>query len=154
MNEWNVVNVDFDMNKLAPLIGKIRTSMKRIAKEVGEEGAASLSTPLWDPNPSNINKNITAVVHNLGGCSIGKDRNNGVVNSFGKVYRGNGASLTDTYDDLYVVDGAIVPTSLGVNPSLTISALAFRIAKEIVQSINFLPVEEVPIGTEMIYFSK
>ena len=77
-----------------------------------------------------------------------------MVNNFGKVYRGGGASLTDTYDDLYVVDGAIVPSSLGVNPSLTISALAFRIAKEIVQLIDFLPVEEVPIGAEKVYFSK
>ena len=154
MNEWNVIHADFDMNKLAPLIDKIRTSMKRIAKEIGEKGSASFSTPLWDPDPNNINRNITAVVHNLGGCSIGKDRDHGVVNNFGKVYRGNGASLTDTYDDLYVVDGAIVPSSLGVNPSLTISALAFRIAKEIVQLIDFLPVEEVPIGLGKIYFSK
>ena len=110
MNEWNVINANFDMNKLAPLIDKIRTSMKRIAKEIGEKGSASLSTPLWDPDPNNINKNITAVVHNLGGCSIGKDMDHGVVNNFGKVYRGNGATLTDTYDDLYVVDGAIVPS--------------------------------------------
>jgi len=62
--------------------------------------------------------------------------------------------LTDTYDEFYIVDGAIVPTSLGVNPSLTISALAFRIAKEIVQSIDFLPVEEVTIGTDKIYFPR
>lgn len=140
------------MNKLAPLIDKIRTSMKRIAKEIGEKGSASLSTPLWDPN--NPGRNLTAVVHNLGGCSIGKDRNNGVVNNFGRVYKGDGGSLTDTYNDFYVVDGAIIPTSLGVNPSLTISALAFRIAKEIVQLIDFLPVEEVTIGTNKIYFSK
>jgi len=90
----------------------------------------------------------------LGGCSIGKDRNSGVINNFGKVYKGDGALLADTYDDFYAVDGAIIPSSLGVNPSLTISALAFRIAKEIVQSINFLPVEEVILGKEKIYFSK
>jgi choline dehydrogenase-like flavoprotein len=152
MNDWNVVNVDFNLNNLAPLFERIRSSMLRIAKEIGERGSGSLSTPLWDPN--NLNRNITAVVHNLGGCSIGKDRNGGVVNNFGKVYKGDGVSLTDTYDDFYVVDGAIIPTSLGVNPSLTISALAFRIAKEMVQSIDFLPVEEVNLGTEKIYFSK
>ena len=152
MNDWNVVNMDFDLNKLAPLIERIRSSMQRLAKEIGEKGSSSLSTPLWDPN--NPSKNISAVVHNLGGSCIGKDRNNGVVNNFGKVYKGDGVSLTDIYDDFYVVDGAIIPTSLGVNPSLTISALAFRIAKEIVQSIDFLPVEEVNLGTEKIYFSK
>jgi hypothetical protein len=113
MNDWNVVNVDFDLNKLAPLIEKIRSSMKCIAKEIGEKGSASLSTPLWDPNPINLSRNITAVVHNLGGCSIGKDRDNGVVNNFGKVNKGDGVSLTDTYDEFYVVDGAIIPTSLG-----------------------------------------
>ena len=85
---------------------------------------------------------------------MGNDRNNGVVNSFGKIYKGAGATLTETYDSFYVVDGAIIPTSLGINPSLTISALAFRIAEEIVQSKTLLPVEEATIGTEKVYFSK
>lgn len=152
MNEWNVLDIDFDLNQLAPLTEKIRNSMKRIAKEIGEKGSSSFSTPLWDPN--NIDKNLVAVVHNLGGCSMGKDRNNGVVNSFGKIYKGDGTTLTETYDSFYVVDGAIIPTSLGINPSLTISALAFRIAEEIVQLTAHLPVEEVAIGTEKIYFSK
>jgi hypothetical protein len=32
------------------------------------------------------------------------------------------------YDDLYVMDGSVIPSPIGVNPSLTISALAFRTA--------------------------
>jgi choline dehydrogenase-like flavoprotein len=90
---------------------------------------------------------------------MGKDRNHGVVDSFGRVYKGNGATLTDYYSDaggianFCVVDGAIVPTSLGINSSLTISALAFRIAENIVGSGN-LPVEPVVNGTETIYFPK
>ena len=48
MNDWNVLDIDFDLNKLAPLTEKIRNSMKRISKEIGENGTASFSTPLWD----------------------------------------------------------------------------------------------------------
>ena len=152
MNVQNVVNVDFDLNKLAPLFTKMRNSMERIAKHVGENGSPSFSTPLWDP--SDINGNATIVLHNLGGCRMGKDRNNGVVDNFGRIYNATGTTLTDHYPDFYVADGGVVPTSLGVNSSLTISALAFRIAESIVGSANFLPVEPVTIGTDTIYFSK
>jgi choline dehydrogenase-like flavoprotein len=128
--------------------------MERISEHVGENGVSSFSTPLWDQN--NPNGSSTVVLHNLGGCSMGKDRDHGVVDSLGKVYKGDGASLTDSYSDFYVVDGGIVPTSLGVNSSLTISALAFRIADQNpeIGSTN-LPVEEVPTSSgKVIYFSK
>lgn len=149
MNAWNVLDINFDMNKLVPLFNKMRHSMERIAKEVGEKGSASFSTPLW--NPFNTNENLTIVLHNLGGCSMGKDRNNGVVNNFGQVYKGNGATLTEKYNDFYIVDGGIVPSSIGVNSSLTISALAFRIAENLVGHSN-LPIEEITIGTKTFYF--
>ena len=32
------------------------------------------------------------------------------------------------YDDLYAMDGSVIPGPIGVNPSLTISGLAFRTA--------------------------
>ena len=157
MNVLNVLDIDFDLNKLLPLFTKMRNSMERLANEIGEDGSKSFSTPLWDSN--NVNTSLTVVLHNLGGCSMGKDRNHGVVDSFGRVYKGNGATLTEYYSDaqgnadFYVVDGGIVPTSLGINSSLTISALAFRIAEKIVGSAN-LPVEAVVNGTETIYFPK
>src|SRR6266487_1186375 len=140
MNALNVLDINFDLNKLVPLFTKMRNSMERISKNVGEGGSSSFSTPLWDPN--NVNGSSTIVLHNLGGCSMGKDRNHGVVDSFGRVYKGNGPTLTDYYSEFYIVDGGIVPTSLGINSSLTISALAFRIAENIVGLAN-LPVEQV-----------
>lgn len=57
--------------------------------------------------------------HPLGSCRMGMTREHSVVDTFGKVW--------DTRE-LFVVDGGIVPTSLGVNPQLTIMTLATRIA--------------------------
>jgi hypothetical protein len=151
MNALNVLNIDFDPNKLVPLFTKMRNSMEKIAKHLGEGGSASFSTPLWDP--ASADSSLTIVLHNLGGCSMGKDRDTGVVNSFGQVYKGD-ALPTETYPDFYVVDGGIVPTSIGVNSSLTISALAFRIAEQIVTSSSYLPVEAATLGTNTIYFPK
>ena len=40
------------------------------------------------------------------------------------------------YPGLYITDASIIPTSLGVNPSLTISALALRAADNVIEEIR------------------
>jgi cholesterol oxidase len=59
--------------------------------------------------------NIPATAHLLGGCPMGRDAEEGVVDVACRVHG---------YPGLYVVDGSIVPANPGVNPSLTITALA------------------------------
>ena len=60
-----------------------------------------------------LNRPLTA--HILGGCPMGANAQEGVVDKHGRVFG---------HDGLYVVDGSIIPANLGVNPSLTITALA------------------------------
>lgn len=55
--------------------------------------------------------------HPLGGCNMGITPADGVVDERGRVFG---------YDGLYVMDGAIVPRAIGLNPSRTIAALAER----------------------------
>jgi cholesterol oxidase len=71
-------------------------------------------------------------VHPLGGCIMADDGENGVVDYRGRVF--SGGQGAKPYRGLYVADGSIVPVPLGVNPLLTISALAEWICEEIVRN--------------------
>ena len=76
--------------------------------------------PLWK---AQLFGNLMTV-HPLGGCVMGDDADKGGVNEFGQVYARDGR----VHEKLFVADGAIVPMSLGVNPLLTITLLAERVA--------------------------
>lgn len=59
--------------------------------------------------------NISTTAHILGGAVMGTSPEDGVVDLGGRVFG---------YDNLWIVDGSVLPANLGVNPSLTIAALA------------------------------
>ena len=59
--------------------------------------------------------NIPTTAHILGGAVIGEDPEHGVVDARNRVFG---------YENLMVCDGSAIPANPGVNPSLTITALA------------------------------
>jgi cholesterol oxidase len=89
----------------------------------GQAGARYVKNPL----AGTVMGQQPATAHPLGGCGMGADRLSGVVDHKCRVFDGrSGAGSTDVHEGLYVIDGAIMPRSLGVNPLLTITALAER----------------------------
>lgn len=78
-------------------------------------------------------------VQPLGGCGMSDDPAYGVLNHKGQVYDaqyggdvGPATGQARVHQGLYVIDGAMLPTSIGCNPLLTISALAERCADQLV----------------------
>jgi len=61
--------------------------------------------------------NVPTTAHLLGGCCMGADAASGVIDSQHRVFG---------YPGLFVIDGSAVSANPGVNPSLTITALAER----------------------------
>jgi cholesterol oxidase len=90
----------------------------------GSEGLGGLfvQDPLW----SKLLEHKLISVHPLGGCAMGATVTDGVVDHRGEVFDSSRKSASGKHDGLFVMDGSIVPTALGLNPSLTIAALAER----------------------------
>ena len=66
--------------------------------------------------------NTASTAHILGGCAIAGSIERGVVDANHEVFN---------YPGLYVADGSVIPANLGVNPSLTITAMAERAMSKI-----------------------
>ncbi|SPE44992.1 Cholesterol oxidase [Candidatus Sulfotelmatobacter sp. SbA7] len=67
--------------------------------------------------------NVPGTAHCIGGCVIADKATHGVVDSRHRVFN---------YKNMYICDGSVVAANLGVNPSLTITALAER-------AMSFIP---------------
>ncbi|UXH78854.1 GMC family oxidoreductase N-terminal domain-containing protein [Roseateles amylovorans] len=100
-----------------------------IERRLQQRGARLLRNPMWQLLPPEMAFLMTGArgpmisVHPLGGCAMADRGCDGVVNPDGQVFVGAGDRV---HEDLVVLDGAIVPTSLAINPALTITALALR----------------------------
>lgn len=116
---------------------KIANAMRRLGEAYIAAGAEELYPPIlgygaiskdeffkvdWEKIPTRLYE--CSSQHPLGTCRMGTDSSHSVVDSWGKVW---------DIDNLYVVDGSIVPTSLGVNPQETIMAMALRLARGMTQ---------------------
>jgi cholesterol oxidase len=111
---------------------------RRLDAALGTLVASAGGRYVKNPLAGTVMGHQPATAHPLGGCAMGLTRDDGVVSHKAQVFKGGqrGGS-TDVYDGLYVIDGSIIPRSLGVNPLLTITALAERALNLIARDLNF-----------------
>jgi cholesterol oxidase len=99
-----------------------------------EEKLRVLANPIWRVFPRNMGflfqdtRGPILTTHPLGGCPMGDDVETGVVDHHGRLFDAAFDSDSAVHSGLAVLDGSIVPSSLGINPALTITALAMRAA--------------------------
>ncbi|RTL69288.1 MAG: GMC family oxidoreductase [Hyphomicrobiales bacterium] len=105
--------------KEEPVYKRVDETLSAIVKEAG-------GSYVKNPLSGTMMGHQPATAHPLGGCGIGEDRAMGVVNHKSQVFDTRDADPTAVHEGLYVIDGAIMPRSLGVNPLLSITALAER----------------------------
>ncbi len=94
--------------KVPTYIPKANEFAKQFAKLTGGFAMSMLPEILF---------NVPGTAHCIGGCVIADSPSHGVVDSQHRVFN---------YKNMYVCDGSVVSANLGVNPSLTITALAER----------------------------
>jgi cholesterol oxidase len=87
-------------------IPKANEAARWFAKKMGGFPASTITEAVFD---------VPTTAHILGGCVMGTSPETGVIDTHNRVFG---------YDNFYVVDGSMVGANLGVNPSLTITALA------------------------------
>jgi cholesterol oxidase len=108
-----------------------RQANRLMLEHAGGLGATYIENPVWAFAPMRT----LITVHPLGGCPMGETHFTGVVNEHGQVYDQQG----NVHEGLCVADASIVPTALGVNPFLTISAFTERIADGLVGRLGGIP---------------
>ncbi|WP_457442690.1 alkaline phosphatase D family protein [Roseateles sp. P5_E4] len=124
--------------------------LERRALDV-KPAARLIANPMWRLLPPKLEQLVTQprgpvlTVHPLGGCPMAKTAADGVVDRFGRVFDAGRERLPNDepiHDGLLVLDGSIIPGSLGANPALTIAATALRAVRRHWES--FPPASSLP----------
>ena len=124
--EHGGLQIDWRKNGASrPYFDRVRAVSKDVAEELG---GVFLDNPIWL-----LSRVVT--VHALGGCPMGRDEREGVVDALGRVFNHPG---------LHIADGSVMPGPVGANPSLTIAGLADRFADAILEEMKGAAVTAPP----------
>ena len=108
LNKDNEVEIDYNFEANEEYIKYLNTLGKLFSEKADS---------YYIPNGVAALLKLVEVPHNIGGASMGDSIETGVVDSYGRVYK---------YDNFMILDGSILPNSLGPNPVSTILAFSER----------------------------
>ena len=100
--------------RVATYIPEANEFAKKFAQLTGGTAMSMLPEILFD---------VPGTAHCIGGCTIADSPERGVIDAQHRVFG---------YQNMYICDGSVIAANLGVNPSLTITALAER-------AMSFIP---------------
>lgn len=137
--EQGSLHIDWPQAGHATLLNNAHARVESLVRQSGvlKPDGRVLPNPVWRPVPDKFDfmvkgqRGPVLTVHPLGGCAMGNSISDGVVDDLGRVFDRNGENFDSS---LMVLDGAILPGSLGANPALTIAALSMR-ATEALQKL-------------------
>ncbi|MFQ5724341.1 MAG: FAD-dependent oxidoreductase [Terriglobia bacterium] len=105
LNGRGTLDLDWDPRGSELLLARMRRYLRELGRGYGG----------WMLVPQGWWKKGFSTVHPLGGCSMGRESSEGVCDPFGRVFG---------YQNVFVCDGSLLPSGIGVPPSMTIAALA------------------------------
>lgn len=111
---------------------QVRESANATMKSIVERGGLARFLKLSESNGAYC-------AHPLGGCRMAESKDLGVVDHYCEAFDNEG---------LFCIDSSAIPTSLGVNPSLTISAVTERAAEQLVRRSTDYGLPAAPPGFE------
>ena len=114
LTEEKLLDLDWNKRRSNPTFESVRRTGRDIAR--------ALDGKFKDNPPWYAGRVVT--VHPLGGCPMGRNDEEGVVDSYGQVFG---------YPGFVIADGSVMPGPTGPNPSNTISALAHRFSDRLIE---------------------